>query len=328
MTTRIPRRWRKALVVVFGLTVGAGALAYSAKGVDGAGLAQAFGGVTWWWVGAAALANMINIAAQGWAWRIGLEAGGAGPIAARHAIAATWVGKAGNQLLPGKIGEIARIAVIRPHLAPERREISRIAGTLVAQRAFYILATLIIVAITASVMPLPIRVPGGRWAPLLALAGVAAAIAIVARFKPSRPRVQRTSRLGAILATFAGGAALLRPSRAAAGALGFHMVGVAAQLTMLECLLRGFDVIAPPTAPLLIIALIGLVGAVPGAPGGAGLNQAALVAPLGAAYGVSASSALAFALGMQATLAVVAAAGGLVGMIHHRQTGRLRAAFP
>ena len=61
---------------------------------------------------------------------------------------------------------------------------------------------------------------------------------------------------------------------------------------------------------------------------GAGLNQAVLVAPLGAAYGISATSALAFALGLQATLAVVAVAGGLVVMLAHRRGSALRAAFP
>ena len=327
-TTRISPRWRKVLVVALGIGLGAGALAYSARGVDRAGLAEAFGGVIWWWVAAAVFANIVNIVAQGWAWRIGLQAGGTGPVAIRHAIAATWVGKAGNQLLPGKVGEIARVALIRSHIAPERREVSRIAGSLVAQRAFCILATFVVIAVTASVMPLPVAIPGGRWAPLAVLLGTVATIAMLWVTKPfTFLRTGRSGRLHDMARAFASGAGLLRPSRAAAKALGFHLIGVVAQLAMLECLLRGFDVVAPPTAPLLIIALVGLVGAVPGAPGGAGLNQAALVAPLGAAYGVAPSSALAFALGLQATVAAVAAAGGLVAMLHHRRTCAMRAAF-
>lgn len=314
-------------MAVLGVVIGAVALVVSARGVDRNALVAAFAGVNWWWVALAAVANMINITAQGWAWRIGLEAGGTGPVKTRHAIAATWVGKAGNQLLPGKVGEIVRVALIRTHLPPDRREISRIAGSVVAQRAFYIAATLLIVAVSTSVVP--VALPGGRWAPLIVVAAIAAIVGVLWRTRSVTSRPGRFGgRIGTIATTFAGGAGLLRPSPAAAAALGFHVVGVTAQLAMLECLLRGFDVAAPPSAPLLIIALVGLVGAVPGAPGGAGLNQAALVAPLGAAYGIAPSSALAFALGLQMTVAAVAAAGGLVAILHHRRTVAVRAAFP
>ena len=315
---------------MLGILLGAGALVFSARGVDRTGLTQAFRHVSWWWVAVAVGANVVNIVAQGWAWRIGLEAGGTGRVATRHAVAATWLGRAGNQLLPGKVGEIARIAMIRSHIAPDRRQVSRIVGSVVAQRAFSALATFIIVVIVASVMPLPMHVPGGRWAPAAAFVILVAIIVALSIAKPFTRSggTARSGRLRSMIMGFAGGAGLLRPSRAAATALGAHLIAVSAQLTMLECLLRGFDVGAPPTAPLLIVALVGIVGAVPGAPGGAGLNQAALVAPLGAVYGISATSALAFALGLQATLAVVAVAGGLVAMLAHRRGSALRAAFP
>lgn len=327
--TRIPAPWRRRGVIVLGLVIGGLALAFSARGVDRQGLSGAFQAVNWWWVAAAGVANVLNIVAQGWAWRIGLEAGGTGPVAARHAIAATWIGKAGNQLLPGKVGEVARIALIRSHLSPEHREITRIAGSVVAQRAFSFLATFIIVACIALVMPLPIDVPGGRWGPPTLLVGLAATVLLLSKMTwLSLPKLGGSGRLRAMAANFAGGAGLLRPSPASVRALGFHLIAVMAQLTMFECLLRGFDVSAPPTAPLLIIALVALVGAVPGTPGGVGLQQAALVAPLGAAYGVEPSAALAFALGLQATLAAVAVVGGLVALVHHRRSFGMRTVFP
>ena len=58
--------------------------------------------------------------------------------------------------------------MIRSHIAPDRRQVSRIVGSVVAQRAFSALATFVMVVIVASVMPLPIHVPGGRWAPAAA----------------------------------------------------------------------------------------------------------------------------------------------------------------
>jgi phosphatidyl-myo-inositol alpha-mannosyltransferase len=220
--------------------------------------------------------------------------------------------------------------MIRSHIAPDRRQVSRIVGSVVAQRAFSFLATFIIVVIVASLMPLPVDFPGGRWAPAAALVALVAIIAALSKAKPfaRSAGTAPTGRFRSIMVGFAGGAGLLRPGRAAATALGAHLIAISAQLTMLECLLRGFDVVAPATAPLLIVALVAIVGAVPGTPGGAGLNQAALVTPLGAAYGISATSALAFALGLQAMLAAVAVAGGLVAILAHRRGRVLRAAFP
>ncbi len=336
--SRIPPRRRRVIAAAVGLVVGAAGLVLAARGVDRAGLQAAFRHVDWFWIAAAAVANVVNIVGQGWAWRIGLQAGGAGPVATRHAVTATWVGKAGNQVLPGKVGEIVRIAMIRSHVAPDRREVSRIVGSLVAQRALYTLATFLVVTAAASLMPLPIDVPGGRWTPPAVLLGAVLCGAVAFRYR-SPAWLRRSGRLRSgrgvrvphkardVARTFASGAGLLRLNRTAATALGFHVVAVCAQLAMFECLLRGFDVAAPLTAPLLIIALVGIVGAVPGAPGGVGLNQAALVAPLGAAYGIDANVALAFALGLQATLAIVAILGGAVAMLHHRRACALRAAI-
>ena len=321
---------RRALAAIVGIAIGAAALVLAARGVDMGEMQRAFAGVQWWWVLAAALANAVNIVAQGAAWRIGLRAGGMGEVRTRHAVAATWIGKAGNQLLPGKVGELARIAVIRAHLPHDRRAISAIVGSVVAQRVFNIAATLIVVAATALTMPLPAAVPGGRWSAPAVIAGIALVAVVAGRSlrgasgaMGSSGGVVRRAVRGAVA-----GAGLLRPGKDAAVALGLHLVALGGQLMMMECLLRGFDVAAPITAPLLIIALVGIAGAVPGAPGGVGLNQAALVAPLGALYGVTPATALAFALGLQATLAAVAVVGGAVAGIHHQRTRRLHAAMP
>ena len=309
--------------------MGVAALALAARGVDMGGLRAAFADVRWWWIGAAAAANAVNIVAQGYAWKLGLGAGGMGAVRARYAIAATWIGKAANQLLPGKVGEVARIAVIRGHVEPEHRQISRIVGSVLAQRVLNIVATLIVIGATALAMPMPAAVPGGRWtAPVVIGAIAAVALAAVVAGRARAPRTGEGGAIRRALRSTVEGAGLLRPGRLSACALGLHLVALAAQFAMMEFLLRGFDVAAPLTAPLLIIALVGIAGAVPGAPGGAGLNQAALVAPLGALYGVTPATALAFALGLQATLAVVAVVGGLVAGLHHQRTMALRTAFP
>jgi uncharacterized membrane protein YbhN (UPF0104 family) len=114
------------------------------------------------------------------------------------------------------------------------------------------------------------------------------------------------------------GAGVLRARRPAGRSLGMHVVAVMAQLATVGCLLHAFGVAAPATAPLLVVAMVTLAGVVPASPGGIGVTQAAIVVPLGATYNVSANLALAFALGLQATILVVAVIGGLAGLAHQR----------
>ncbi len=322
---RVPSRWRSAhlvrrgLLFAFGVALAVVALLWSAKGVSGQNLGQAFQQASWAWILAAVAANALSVVAQGWAWRIGLRAGGVGDVPLRHAVSATWIGKAGNQLLPARVGEIARIAIVRRHVASEPGQLPRIIGSLVAQRAFAAIATFIAVVATTLSFPIPIAIPGGRFAPLAAFGGLIATTVLARRFGLGahfRRVVPR--RLRGLSDGLVSGAALIRPNRTAANALALHLFALVAQLSTMAFLLRAFDISTPITAPLMIVALVALAGAVPGVPGGLGVNQMFIVAPLGASYGVPASSALAFSLGLQATIAVVAIAGGLVALAHQR----------
>lgn len=319
-------RRQRLLMLALGLAVALGGLSLSARGVDRGGLSRALRGVGWWWVAAAALAHAANIITQSWAWRLGLRAGGVGTVPLRHVVAATWIGKAGNQLLPGRVGEFARVAVVRRHSSREPGQIPRIVGSLVAQRVFATLATVMAVVCSALWLPLPIALPGGRWAPLLALVSLSALFLVAWRSGlGARMSGLVPARLRGIADGLARGAGLLRPSGDALGAAALHVVALGAQLATMALLLRAFDIATPATAPLMIVALMAIAGAVPSAPGGLGVNQIAIVAPLGASYGVPASSALAFSLGLQATVAVVAVAGGLAALMHqrlHRPTPR------
>jgi glycosyltransferase 2 family protein len=309
----------RSLTVAFALILTAAALYWSAKGVSRRELGVAFRDVNWWWVVAAVVANAVNVVAQGWAWRIGLRAGGVGDVPLRHAVSATWIGKAGNQLLPGRVGEIARIAILRRHVPSGRGQLPRIIGSLIAQRAFAITATLLAVVGAALSLPIPIEIPGGRFAPLGGLLAVVAAVTFAQRAGLWRRLVrilpQRVRRVSEALIS---GGSLMRPSRSAGHALGLHLIALAAQLSTMGFLLRAFEISAPITAPLMIVALVAVAGAIPSAPGGLGVNQIAIVAPLGASYGVPASAALAFSLGLQATVALVAVVGGVIALAHQR----------
>jgi uncharacterized membrane protein YbhN (UPF0104 family) len=190
---------------------------------------------------------------------------------------------------------------------------------LIAQRILGAIATVIIVALVALTMPLPV--------PVADMAGVGAALgAAVVLAITLRGRIRLGSRIETVLprrmrgwiGSMIDGTGILRLRGPAVASVGMHLVACIAQLTTVACLLRAFDVAAPASAPLVVVAMVALAGLLPTSPGGIGVAQAAIVAPLGATYGVTADRALGFALGLQATVLLVAVAGGLLGLTHQR----------
>lgn len=309
------RRFRRPVVLGGGLALAAVALWFATRGVDGEGLGQAFGNVSWGWVAAAAIANMFTLVFQSWSWRLGLVEGGLGDVPLRHAVAATWIAKAANQVLPAKLGEVARVMVIRRHVPAGPGQIPKIVGTLVAQRIVAGLATFMIVVSAALLLPMPFAVPGGRWAPFGAVVGVVAILVGVRRIRLGR---MVPARLRGLVGSFTEGAGILRPSGVVAKALGLQVAALLAQTVTVGFVLHAFGVAAPAEASLLVLAMMAIAGAVAAAPGGLGVTQFAIVAPLGALYGVGADLAFAFSIGLQGTVAAVALVGGLPALLHQR----------
>lgn len=317
------RRMRRPLAVGGGLALAAVALWMAMRGVDAQGLARVFHNVGWGFVAAAAAANMVTLLFQSWSWRIGIEEGGLGTVPLRHVVAATWIAKAANQVLPAKLGEVARVMIIRRHVPAGEGQIPKIVGSLVAQRVVAGLATFMIVVTAALLLPMPFSVPGGRWAPFGAVVGVVAILFGVRRVSLGR---MVPARLRKFVCSLTEGAGLLKPSPVVAKAIGLQVAALLAQTLTVGLLLHAFGVAAPAEASLLVLAMMAIAGAVAAAPGGLGVTQFAIVAPLGALYGVGADLAFAFSLGLQGTVAAVALAGGLPALIHQRFARPLRTA--
>jgi len=320
---RVPRRWRRPLMWALALLVGALAMLPAARGIEPGALGDAFAEVSIPWMLAACACQGISVMAQSLAWRLGLVAGGMGAVPLRHVVSANWIGQAGNALLPGRMGEAARVIVVRRHLHPESAQLSRIAGSVVAQRIINAAASFLLVVTGVLLVPVVVPLPGGRWAALGALVGVVAAV-VTARYTRLGRRAARVmpARLRRVGHSFLAGAGLLRAGRAAAGAFALHFFSLVAQLASVAFVLRGFGVAVPTSAALVVFVLLAVSSLVPAAPGGLGVAQAAIVAPLGAGYGVAANLALAFALGLQATVAAVAVTGGMAGVVHQRLAHR------
>jgi uncharacterized membrane protein YbhN (UPF0104 family) len=253
---------------------------------------------------------------------VGLSAGVA-RLPVRHVVAAHWIGQAANTLLPARLGEVARVMAVRHHVGG-RAPVARIAGSLAAQRLLGGVASFVVVVMVILVLPLP-----GVLGTFRPWAGGALGLAILIALVLPRLGLGRRAagkvpeRLRGVVANVSNGAGVLRAGRSRNLSLVIHMGELGAQLGSIIALLRAFNVAVPMSAALLVFCLLAIASVLPSLPGGFGLNQAAVVAPLGSLYGVGAPVALAFSLGMQATVLVVALLGGLIAMCHQR-LGRRR----
>ena len=316
----IPRPSPQRILLVAGSVVAAGLVIWaSGRGMALGDLAGSLGGADWRLAGLAGLAFMVQVLVQSAAWRIGMRAGGLGAVPLRHVVAATWIGKAGNALLPGQMGEVGRVLAVRRHIRREDRCTARIVGSMVGQRVVAGAATFVIVAAVSLFLPLPFTLPGGRAAIGGAVAVVILGV-VLGRSTRVRGLVARLvpARLRGIAGSLASGAGVLGCRRAASCALALHVAGLFAQLAGVVLLLEAFGLNVPLSAAVLIIAALSVGRAVPAAPGGVGLTQAAIVLPLGAMYGVASGDALGFALGLEAIAVAVALLGGAAALAHQR----------
>lgn len=294
---------------------------FAARGVDRAVLMQTFGHVAWTWVALAALATIVSIVAHAVSWHLGLRGSNTGPVQFRHVLGASWMGKAVGQFVPGPSSELTRMMVIGRHIPGGAGQTGRLVGGLVAQSVFGGAATVLVVGISATVLPLPVDIPGGQLAFLCAVVGLCA-LGLALTQRCSRARLRRLVPHWVIVRSepILAGLAVLRPSRLAAKCLALHLVAVSAQLAAMWLMMRGFGLDVPASAPPVLLAAMMIAGVLPATPGAVGVAQAAIVAPLGAAYGVANEIALAFAIGLHAMIASVAVIGGLGALVHQRVT--------
>jgi uncharacterized membrane protein YbhN (UPF0104 family) len=168
----------------------AAALWFAARGVALADLTHTFQNVQWEWIAAGGVASAIQIVSFGMAWRVG----GLGEPPLRHVVSATWIGKAGNAVLPARIGEVARVMVIRRHLSEPHGAIPAIAGTLVAQRILNIIATFLVGGSVTVTIGVPVAIPGMRWLVVGVVAAVIAAAILAQRLRLGNRVRQRVPR--------------------------------------------------------------------------------------------------------------------------------------
>lgn len=289
-------RFRVAVTAL--VLAGVGALLYW-RGPDWAVVGHAFRRVLWEWVAAAIAINLASIVARSIAWKIVIDEAMPEPRPGYGlTFSAFCVGLLANAVLPGRIGELARVAVINRRLREPRG--ATLVGTVFAHRVFDLVPVVFLilyVLVTA-------KIPAWAYSSLIAVVAVGAGLFVFA-FASARhhDRVRRLDALGAvrrIVTMMRQGLGVMHRPLPAGGAVLFQTVGWVCQLFAVYATMLGFRIHHAVPAAALVLLVMNVVNVIPLWPGNVGAVQAAIAAPLSASYGVRYADGYAYGFGLQA----------------------------
>jgi uncharacterized membrane protein YbhN (UPF0104 family) len=308
------KRSVRSLLVLGVLGVLIGLLVW--RGPEFGGIADAFQAVEWEWVAVAVLLNLYSIVVRSSAWRVVIKHACAAPWPSRRTVFSAFsVGLLGNAVLPGRVGELARVAVVtrrlrRPGAWPA------LVGSIFTHRLFDVLAMgglVLYVLYTA-------RIP--NWAlPILGViigvgVGLLIASLVIAR-RHHRPFTEELGPIRRMLRTARYGLNVLRAPLAALEALSFQLLGWAAQFFAVWAAFRAFGIDEGFAAAGLVLLIMNVVTVFPFWPGNVGLVQAAVALVL-LRYGVDYAHGFAYGIGLQA---IEAGVGILLGFVFLAREG-------
>ena len=280
------------------------------------GVVDAFTAVEWYWVAAAVGLNLLSVLLRAVAWRTVIVQAMPPPHPGFPLVFSAFsVGLFANAVLPGRIGELARVAVLNRRM-PQRGMWPTLLGTVFAHRVFDLVAVILLLVYVALTAPIP------EWAvtSLIAIVGVGVLLFTVAVMSARYDRRATLDEgLGAVrkvvrLARY--GLGVMRRPAGAALALLFQLLGWTCQLFAVWTAMRAFEIYAPLPAAGVVLLLMNVATVFPIWPGNVGLVQVAIAAPLKASYGVRYAHGVAFGFGLQAIEASVGIGVGLLFLAH------------
>jgi uncharacterized protein (TIRG00374 family) len=221
------------------------------------------------------------------------------------------VGLFANAVLPGRIGELARVAVLNRRMR-QPGAWARLLGTVFAHRVFDLVAVIGLIVYVMMTAHIP------DWAVTSLIAVVVVGIVLFtiavmgarsdhfAGFEEGLGAVRKVVRLARY------GLGVMRRPAAAALALLFQLLGWTCQLFAVYTSMRAFGIHEPLPAAGLVLVLMNVATIFPLWPGNVGLVQAAVALPLFTYYGVAKANGIAFGFGLQIIEASVGIGVGLL----------------
>jgi uncharacterized membrane protein YbhN (UPF0104 family) len=288
---------------------------------------HALAGMNWAWACAAIFLNFVSAVARAMSWDNVIKEAVPPPHPRLvDVISAFFVGIFANGVLPGRVGEVARIAVLMRRM-PERDRPGlwpAMIGSVLAHRileVFPSIALILWVLIDAHIQP------AARTA-LWSIAGVSVAFVLVGVALARRHEeggVAAKGRFGALLAHLREGLGILRRPIPSLISAGWQTLAWLLQLGAVYVTLLAFHIHLPLVAAAAVLAVMNIALVLPLWPGNLGVLQTAIAIPL-AAYGVPVSLAIAYGLALQAIESSVGYTFGIVCLLREGlSVDRLRA---
>jgi glycosyltransferase 2 family protein len=304
------------LVVVLAVAAGLITLVWW-RGPDWGTVGDAFTIVRWEWVVAAIGLNLVSVLVRALAWKIVIDQALLPPHPRfRLVFSAFSVGLFANAVLPGRIGELARVAVLTRKLPGRSGTWAALLGSVFAHRLFDLIPSLLLVTYAL----LTAKVPHWAYTSLELVLGVGFAVfafAFAGARRLSRPVLDELGPVRRLLAMARQGLGVLHSPLPAIGAAFFQCLGWFCQLMAVYVAMRAFHIHAGLPAAALVLVLMNVATIFPLWPGNVGLVQAAVALPL-IAYGVAKARGIAFGFGLQA---IEASVGVGVGMLFLAREG-------
>ena len=276
-------------------------------------IGDAFRAVSWAWVAAAIGANLVSVLMRSIAWHIVLNQALPPPHPRhRYVFSAFCVGLLGNAVLPGRVGEIARVAVMAKHVPHARQTWGAILGSIVAHRLFDVIPMIGLVIWVVLAARIPNWALPGIWIVL----GVGGALVLGAfgllwwHRRRGTPDGEAIGRLRQLWYMVIRGLHVFHAPGPAIAAAFFQILGWAAQVLAVYLAFKAFHIDAPLAAAGLVLLVVNVALVFPLWPGSVGLFQAATALAL-LAYGVPYQKGFLFGVGLQAIEASVGVGLGL-----------------
>lgn len=257
---------------------------------------------------------LMTSVARAWRWRHLLREA---PVSFRHRLTSTLIGFAGNNTLPGRLGEPLRCWVLS-RLEP-RIGFWRAAGSIVVERVFDLAAAIVLLILFVLLAPVSADAAAflARLRQEAMVVGAILAVVVLALVIFAGRRLEGGwsawlgSRLGALQEGFAG----LRSPRALAMSTLYTVVLWTFMVLFELLMLRGFGFVElGVTEAVGLLVVLSFAIALPQAPAGVGVVQLASETTLTALYGMPLARAKAFAIGLWVCQVTIVVGAGAVAL--------------
>ena len=275
-------------------------------------IGTAFSNVRWEWVLVAIGFNLISVVVRALAWTTVINSAMEPPRPRPQLVFSAFsVGLFANAVLPGRIGELARVAVLTRKMPGRKGAWATLVGTVFAHRIFDVIPVILLVLYVVATASVPGSVRASLLGVIVLGVGLFVFAFVTGRRAPPQVQVENLGPARRLLAMARSGLGVMRSFRATALAIFFQICGWACQLFAVYTAMRAFDIHAPLPAAGVVLLLMNVVTIFPFWPGNVGIVQLTLASAL-TGYGVATAVGVAYGFGLQAIEASVGIGVGLL----------------